>query len=71
MDRRSGKVLEKNPTSIKKNDCALITIVPSKKVVVENFKQYPPLGRFAIRDMKCTVGVGVVKDVVFCDPKKK
>ena len=52
MDRRSGKVTEENPKCIKKNDCAMIKIVPSKKVVVENFKEFPPLGRFAIRDMK-------------------
>jgi len=30
---------------------------------VENFKEYPPLGRFAIRDMKQTIGVGVIKTV--------
>jgi len=52
MDRRSGKVLEKNPKFLKKSDCGVITITPSKKVVVEKFKEFPPLGRFAIRDMK-------------------
>ena len=63
MDRRSGKVIETEPKFIKKNECAMITIQPSKKVVVENFKEFPPLGRFAIRDMKQTVGVGVIKSV--------
>lgn len=52
MDRRSGKVMEEEPKFIKKNECAIIVIEPSKKVVVENFKEFPPLGRFAIRDMK-------------------
>jgi elongation factor 1-alpha len=28
---------------------------------VESFAEYPPLGRFAVRDMKQTVAVGVVK----------
>jgi elongation factor 1-alpha len=30
---------------------------------VEAFNQYPPLGRFAVRDMKQTVAVGVIKEV--------
>jgi len=31
---------------------------------VESFAEYPPLGRFAVRDMRQTVAVGVVKEVV-------
>ena len=30
---------------------------------VEAFSQYPPLGRFAVRDMRQTVAVGVIKGV--------
>jgi elongation factor 1-alpha len=30
---------------------------------VERFVDYPPLGRFAVRDMRQTVAVGVIKDV--------
>ena len=30
---------------------------------VESFQQYPPLGRFAVRDMRQTVAVGVIKSV--------
>jgi elongation factor 1-alpha len=30
---------------------------------VERFADYPPLGRFAVRDMRQTVAVGVIKDV--------
>jgi elongation factor 1-alpha len=33
-------------------------------MVVESFKAYPPLGRFAVRDMKMTVAVGVINSVV-------
>jgi len=36
---------------------------PSKPMCVETFADYPPLGRFAVRDMKQTVAVGVVKEV--------
>lgn len=32
-------------------------------MVVESFTNYPPLGRFAVRDMKQTVAVGVIKEV--------
>jgi elongation factor 1-alpha len=31
---------------------------------VETFTEYPPLGRFAVRDMRQTVAVGVIKAVV-------
>ena len=30
---------------------------------VEAFSDYAPLGRFAVRDMKRTVAVGVIKEV--------
>jgi elongation factor 1-alpha len=30
---------------------------------VEVYSDYPPLGRFAVRDMKQTVAVGVIKEV--------
>lgn len=36
---------------------------PTKAMCVETFKEFPPLGRFAVRDMKKTVAVGVIKDV--------
>jgi elongation factor 1-alpha len=32
-------------------------------MVVEKFAEFPPLGRFAVRDMRQTVAVGVVKEV--------
>jgi len=31
-------------------------------MVVEAFSEFPPLGRFAVRDMKQTVAVGVIKE---------
>lgn len=39
-------------------------MIPQKPMCVEAFNQYPPLGRFAVRDMKQTVAVGVIKEVV-------
>lgn len=63
IDRRSGKKLEDNPKSIKSNDAAIVTLVPQKPMCVETFTEFPPLGRFAVRDMRQTVAVGVIKSV--------
>jgi len=30
---------------------------------VEAYQNYPPLGRFAVRDMRQTVAVGIIKEV--------
>ncbi|KAK7877628.1 hypothetical protein WMY93_031640 [Mugilogobius chulae] len=62
-DRRSGKTLEVNPKFIKSGDAAMVRLVPTKPMVVEPFNEMAPLGRFAVRDMKATVAVGVVKKV--------
>lgn len=63
IDRRSGKELEENPKSIKSNDAAIVNLVPQKPMCVETFTDFPPLGRFAVRDMRQTVAVGVIKAV--------
>ncbi|TPP51640.1 Elongation factor Tu GTP binding domain family protein [Leishmania donovani] len=54
IDRRSGKELEKNPKAIKSGDAAIVKMV---------FNDYAPLGRFAVRDMRQTVAVGIIKGV--------
>jgi len=63
VDRRSGKIQEENPKMVKSGDAAMIRLVPSKPMCVESFKEFPPLGRFAVRDMRQTVAVGVIKSV--------
>jgi elongation factor 1-alpha len=40
----------------------MVELVPQKQMVVEVFSAYPPLGRFAVRDMRQTVAVGVIKE---------
>jgi len=62
MDKRTGKVTEEFPKSIKSGDAAIVKLTPSKPMVVEAFSEFPPLGRFAVRDMKQTVAVGVIKE---------
>jgi len=71
VDRRTGKVIEADPKFLKVGESAKVKIRPTKAMCVEAFTEYPPLGRFAVRDMKNTVAVGVIKEVTKKDPKKK
>ena len=64
IDRRTGKSIEEEPKFIKSGDAAMVRMIPQKPMCVEVFSQYPPLGRFAVRDMKQTVAVGVIKEVL-------
>merc|ERR1712226_1550943 len=63
IDRRSGKKTEDSPEKVKSGDACIAQLVPSKPMCVEAFQQYAPLGRFAVRDMRQTVAVGVIKSV--------
>jgi len=71
IDRRSGKKLEDNPKFIKSGDAAIVRMIPTKPMCVESFAEYPPLGRFAVRDMRQTVAVGVIKSVEKVDKTGK
>jgi len=71
MDRRSGKVLEKDPKFVKTGDACIVTLEPTKPLCVESFTDFPPLGRFAVRDMRQTVAVGVIKSTIPEDKKGK
>jgi elongation factor 1-alpha len=71
IDRRTGKSVEQAPKFIKSGDAAIVKMVPSKPMCVEAFTEYPPLGRFAVRDMRQTVAVGVIKSVVKVDKAGK
>merc|ERR1711942_51779 len=63
VDRRTGKTTEANPKFIKSGDAGIVELIPSKPMCVEAFADFPPLGRFAVRDMRQTVAVGVIKSV--------
>jgi len=64
MDIRNGKMKRKRegkPLVLKKNQACIAVMVPTKPMCVESYTDFPPLGRFAIRDMRRTVAVGVIK----------
>ena len=48
---------------LKSGDAGIVELIPTKPLCVETFTEYAPLGRFAVRDMRQTVAVGVIKAV--------
>jgi len=63
LDPRTGNPIEQNPQFIKAGDTAIVKFKPIKPLVIEKFSDFPQLGRFAMRDMGRTIGIGVVTDV--------
>jgi elongation factor 1-alpha len=63
IDKRTGQVTENEPPFVKNGEAAIVNMIPSKPMCVETYAEYPPLGRFAVRDMRQTVAVGVIKAV--------
>jgi len=68
INARDGSIKEqRDPDAksimVKKNEACLAVLCPTKKMCVEAFTEFPPLGRFAIRDMRKTVAVGVIKNI--------
>ena len=63
LDPRTGKVAEKNPQFIKTGESAIMKFKPIKPMVLEKYSEIPQLGRFAMRDMGKTIGIGVVMDL--------
>jgi len=61
IDPRNGKLIKKLPAFVKTSQAAMIALVPTKPLCLETFSEFAPLGRFAVRDMRHTVAVGIVK----------
>jgi elongation factor 1-alpha len=53
--------MEAAPKFVKSGDAAIVKLVSQKPLCVEAYTDFPPLGRFAVRDMRQTVAVGVIK----------
>ncbi len=63
IDPRTGQPVEDKPKAIKTGDSAVVRIKPLKPFCIEAFKEYPELGRFAMRDMGMTVAAGIVSEI--------
>jgi elongation factor 1-alpha len=63
LDPKTGQVKEENPAFIKAGDAAIVTVKPTKPMVIEPVKDIPQLGRFAIRDMGMTIAAGMCMSV--------
>jgi elongation factor 1-alpha len=63
IDPRTGQVVEEKPDFLKTGDGALVRFKPLRPIVIETYTNFPPLGRFAIRDMGTTVAAGVVREI--------
>lgn len=63
IDPRTGQVVEEKPDYLKTGDGALVKFKPLRPIVIEKYTDFPPLGRFAIRDMGSTVAAGVVREI--------
>jgi elongation factor 1-alpha len=67
IDPKTGQTSEENPQFLKTGDVAIIKVKPTKLLCIETAKDFPPLGRFAIRDMGSTIAAGMV---IAITPKK-
>ena len=72
IDPRTGQPVEEKPKSIKTGDSALVRIAPLRPLCIETFKEFPELGRFALRDMGTTIAAGVVREITqkYTGPEK-
>jgi elongation factor 1-alpha len=63
LDPRTGQVVEQNPSYLRTGEAAVVRFVPLQPISIETFKDFPPLGRFALRDMGTTIAAGVVLEI--------
>ena len=71
INPRTGEVMEENPSFLKTGDVAVVKLRPTKLLVIESAKEFPQLGRFAVRDMGETVAAGMVMEVKAKEMKVK
>jgi elongation factor 1-alpha len=63
IDPKTGGTVEEKPKFLKTGDAAIVKIKPVRPLAIETFKEYPEIGRFALRDMGTTIAAGVVKSI--------
>jgi elongation factor 1-alpha len=63
LNPATGEVAEENPDFLKTGNAAIVKLRPTKPMCIENAKEIPQMGRFAIRDMGQTVAAGLCLNV--------
>lgn len=72
IDPKTGGITEEKPKFLKTGDAAIVKIKPVRPLAIETFKEFPEIGRFALRDMGTTIAAGIVKSITEkYDPNKK
>jgi len=72
IDPKTGGIVEEKPKFLKTGDAAIVKIRPVRPLAIETFKEFPEIGRFALRDMGTTIAAGIVKTITEKhDPNKK
>jgi len=60
---RDYQITQESPSEIAgTRPCARIIIIPTKPTVMEPFNDFKFLGRFALRDMGKTIGIGIIHE---------
>jgi len=62
-DPRTGQMIQEKPDFLKTGDGAVVKFQPLRPVCIEEYREFPELGRFAIRDMGTTVAAGIVREI--------
>nr|QKY88665.1 elongation factor 1 alpha [Tetracapsuloides bryosalmonae] len=70
-DKKTNKLTGVIPETCKQGDVIVCTFKPIKPLIVEPVTEFPPLGRFALREQQNTFAVGVVQTTVSRDPNAK
>jgi elongation factor 1-alpha len=72
IDPKTGGIVEEKPKFLKTGDAAIVRVKPVRPLAIETFKEFPEIGRFALRDMGTTIAAGIVKTIIEkYDPNKK
>jgi elongation factor 1-alpha len=61
--KKVAPTVEDAPKFLKTGDAAIVRIKPLQPLACETYKDFPQLGRFAIRDMGKTVAAGVIQEI--------
>jgi translation elongation factor EF-1alpha len=64
IDSKTG-IVEEKPKFLKTGDAAIVRIKPVRPLPIETFKEFPEIGRFALRDMGPTVSKSFIIVLIF------